>query len=477
MLFRKVKTPGIAHVAYVLGDAGEAIVVDPRRDVDEYVSIARSAGLRIAYVLETHRQEDFVMGSSELARRLGAKVVSLDHPLFGHSDVKLRDGEEVQLAGVRLKALHTPGHTPESTCYAVYLGASDAAWGVFTGDTLFIGETGRTDLPGHEKTGRNAGVLHDAIHAKLLPLGDHTLVWPAHGAGSVCGADIAAHDESTLGFERTYNPVFRDTRDAFVRRKIEERLPRPPYFRSMEGWNLEGGRPLAKTASDVAVLSAEDFAREMTRGLVIDTREPEGFAAGHVPGSLNVWIGGLPVFGGWLTEAGTRVYLVLERIDDLEVALSSLARIGIDDVEGVLAKGFPSWRNAGMPIERTGTITPRDLRAAQDQYVVLDVRDDHEFEEGHIPGAYHLYVGHLEQHVRRLERELRAKPSIAVTCSVGRRAGIAVSILARHGFHDVKNLIGGMTAWSALDLPQQHGPGGDGASRSITTPDVEGARR
>lgn len=473
MLFRKVKTPGIAHVAYVLGDQGEAIVVDPRRDVDEYVSVARSEGLRVRYVLETHRQEDFVMGSAELAKKLGAKVVSLDHKLFGHSDLKLADGESLDLAGLRVKALHTPGHTPESACYAVYLPGVDLAWGVFTGDTLFIGATGRTDLPDREKTGENAGLLYDSVRAKLAPLGDQALLWPAHGAGSVCGGDIADRDDSTLGLERACNPVFRESREAFIARKLRERIPRPPYFRTMEVWNLEGGRPLAKPASAVPVLAPKDFAREMKQGLVVDAREPEAFASGHVPGSVNVWLKGLPVFAGWLATERTRVYLVLPSLDDLEDALKHLARVGVDAVEGVLAKGFEGWRDAGMPVASISTITPRELAESREHHVVLDVRDDQEFEEeGHIPGARHLYVGYLDEHHGRVREALKAKPSVAVTCSVGHRSGVAVSVLERHGYTNVKNLLGGMTAWGALELPKEKGSAG-----SVTTPEVEGERR
>jgi hydroxyacylglutathione hydrolase len=473
MLFRRVKTPGLAHVAYVLGDAGEAIVVDPRRDIDEYVEIARTEGLRIRYVLETHRQEDFVMGSQELAQKLGAKVVSYRHELFGHSDIQLGDGEEIELAGVRIKALHTPGHTPESTCYAVYLKDTDVAWGVFTGDTLFIGETGRTDLPDRERTGENAGRLYDAVREKLLPLGDQALLWPAHGSGSVCGGNIADRDDSTLGYERTYNPVFVEARDAFVARKIDERIPRPPYFRTMEKWNLKGGRPVAKQATAVALFDAKHFATESKRGLVIDTREPEAFAAGHIPGSVNVWLAGLPVFAGWLATDTTPIFLVLESMDDLPAALKHLGRVGADGVEGVLANGFEGWRDAAMPIATADTIAPRELERQLERYVVLDVRDDQEFEkEGHIPGARHLYVGYLDEHLSRLRRELDAKPSIAVTCSVGHRSGIAVSVLERHGFHAIKNVLGGMTAWGKLKLPSAKGRDG-----SVTTFDVEGARK
>ncbi|HSN26441.1 MAG TPA: MBL fold metallo-hydrolase [Kofleriaceae bacterium] len=205
-----MKTPGLAHNAYLLGEASEAVVVDPRRDLDEYLEIARENKLVIKYILETHRQEDFVMGSKELADITGAKIVSLDHPLFGHSDIRLRDGETFRAGSLAFRALHTPGHTPESTCYAVYLDqVPERAWGVLTGDTLFIGETGRTDLPDRLKTRENAGLLYDMVHRKLAPLGEQALVWPAHGTGSVCGGNIAPYDESTLGIERASNPSSR----------------------------------------------------------------------------------------------------------------------------------------------------------------------------------------------------------------------------------------------------------------------------
>lgn len=313
-VFQRIKTPGIAHSAYILGDRGEALVIDPRRDVDEYLQVARDNALTIKYVLETHRQEDFVLGSAELSRITGAKVVNGRHELFGHGDIQLKDGEDFRFGRLRIRALHTPGHTPESMSYAVFIPDSpDRAWGVFTGDALFIGETGRTDLPDRTKTGENAGLLYDAVHEKLLPLGDQTLLYPAHGAGSVCGGNIADRDESTIGLERGYSPVFVSSRAEFVRAKVAERIPRPPYFSLMEKVNLKGGIPLAKPAKEVPIVQPSQLASEMGNGLVIDAREPEAFAAGHIPKSLSIWAAGLPVFGGWIAGPRTPVFLILPR--------------------------------------------------------------------------------------------------------------------------------------------------------------------
>ena len=474
MFFQRIKTPGIAHSAYILGDKGVAAVVDPRRDIDEYVRIARQQKLAIEWVIETHRQEDFVLGSAELARVTGAKIVNGRHELFGRGDVRLADGEDFTFAGFRLRALHTPGHTPESMCYAVFLeDAPDRAWAVFTGDTLFVGETGRTDLPDREKTGENAGLLYDGVHRKLVPLGDQALILPAHGSGSVCGGKIADRDDSTLGLERSYNPVFTRSRDEFIAAKIEERIPRPPYFSVMEKLNLKGGIPLAKQPGEVKLLGPKDFERAAARGIVIDARSPEAFAGGHVPRSYSIWAGGLSVFGGWIAQPSTPVFLVLPGIDGLDSAVISLARIGIDAVEGVLAGGFDAWRNAGLPVAHSGAVGVRELDEKLGELRVLDVRDDTEFEEGHVSGASHLYVGYLEEHLRSVTPPIEGAQQVAVTCSVGNRASLAVSILQRHGFERVHNVLGGMTAWKASELPLEDG----GSERSVTTPRIEGERK
>lgn len=473
MFFKRIKTPGLAHNAYLLGDKHDAVLIDPRRDIEEYLRLARENDLIIKYVVETHRQEDFVIGSREVAEKTGAKIVSLDHSLFGHSDIRLADGETLTAGTLTLEALHTPGHTPESTCYAVYLkDIPHTAWGVFTGDTLFIGETGRTDLTDPRRTRDNAGILFDAIHEKLAPLGDQALLWPAHGSGSVCGGNIAERDESTLGLERASNPVFTRTRAAFSEAKLRERIPRPPYFSLMEKLNLKGGIPVAQKPDGVAMLPPKKFASEIKQGIVLDGREPEAFAGGHIPGSYSVWLDGMAVFGGWLANQTTPVYLVLDEMNQLETAVLSLGRLGVDNIQGVLAGGFAAWRGAGQPIEYSGTVAPRELAEARERYIILDVRDDMEFEdEGHIADARHMFVGYLDKHLGRIEGELDHKAAIAVVCSVGHRAGLAASVLRRNGYRNVKNLLGGMTAWTKLELPTKKG-----SEHSITTPDIEGKR-
>jgi hydroxyacylglutathione hydrolase len=473
VFFQKFKTEGLAHVAYLLADGSEAILVDPRRDVEEYLRVARANQLTIKYVLETHRQEDFVMGSRRLKELLGVEIVTGDHPLFGHSDVRLRDQQTFELGSLVLRALHTPGHTPESTCYALYVdSAPSVALGVFTGDTLFIGETGRTDLTDPSKTVEHAGQLFDSVHQKLLPLGDQCILWPAHGAGSVCGGNIENRDESTLGLERNYNPVFTLSREDFLQAKVKERIPRPPYFRHMEEVNFQGGMGKSIQVEEIQLLSPGELAAEKERLLVIDTRSPEAFASGHIPESLSLWLAGLVVFAGWIANEETRIVLVVDRPADIGTAVTYLGRVGLDQIEGILSGGFDAWRNAGLPFAVSGTVGPHELQQQLETTTVLDVREDSEYEEeGHIPGALHLYVGYLTEHVTSIERELKQKPNLVVSCSVGHRAGLAVSLLERLGYSHSKNLLGGMTAWNELKYPITRL-----SEKTITTPDIEGER-
>ncbi|MDN5869692.1 MAG: MBL fold metallo-hydrolase [Nitrococcus sp.] len=449
MFFDRIKTLGIAQVTYLIADAGEAALVDPCRDVDKYLTLLRENELTLRYVVETHRQEDFEMGGAALRRLTGAEIVAGSHELFDHADARLRDRETLQLGSLRLRALHTPGHTPESMCYAVFLADSaDRAWGVFTGDALFMGDTGRTDLTDPGRTAENAGLLYDSLHNKVFPLGDQAQIFPAHGAGSACGGNVADRDYSTIGIERAANAAAVMTRDAFVSHKAHERIARPPYFTLMEEVNLKAGRPLDERP--VSWLTPTVFQERRREGVVIDARAPEAFAGGHLPGSYSIWLTGLGRYGGWISYEAP-IGLIVDGPAELIEARLALARIGHDNIMGALAKGFEAWRDAGLPIETSATIVPDQLQAANNQYTILDVREINEFEdEGHIPGAQHIFVGDLESRLGELG--LRKDMPLVVTCSVGHRASLGVSILQRNGYSNVFNLLGGMTAWRKLGL-------------------------
>lgn len=452
MFFQRVKTQGLGHNAYLLGCGnGLAVVIDPRRDVAEYLQLARDNELRIAYCIETHRQEDFEFGSATLAQATGAKILAGKHPLFGRVDVQVGDGEEFKVGTTRFVALATPGHTPESMSYAVYPDdTGDQCWAVFTGDTLFVGDSGRTDLSDPDRTAENAGILYDSVHRKLAPLGDQAFILPAHGAGSACGGNISERDESTLGIERATNPVFKKSRDEFMQQKAGEKLPRPPYFSHMEVVNLEAGRPIPSSLGD-HVLAADDFRKRIQGAIVIDTRPPEAFAGSHIPGSYNVWLEGLSSFGGWIAKDQARIFIVVDQPAKAPSAIAQLARIGIDSVEGVLVDGVETWREKGFPIEALDTTSASEAArwSEEGDLYILDVRDDMEWEEKHIPGAHHTFVGHLEENLPKIPKGCR----IVAHCSVGNRSGLAVSILRRNGFMHVVNMLGGITAWEKLGLP------------------------
>jgi hydroxyacylglutathione hydrolase len=456
MQFRRFKTPGIAHNAYVIGTKGIGIVIDPRRDVEHYLEFAAKESLTIQYVLQTHRQEDFVIGSQVLRAALGARVVAGKHPVSSNADVQLADGEVLDIGDLSFRILFTPGHTPESVSYAISMKKhSQKVWAVFTGDALFIGETGRTDLLDPNKTAENAAILYESIHCKILPLGDSTLLYPAHGAGSVCGGKIADYDESTIGFERTYNKVFTLTKDDFVKMKVQERIPRPPYFTVMEELNLKGGEDLPRSWNYIPLFSPQKFAEQSKSGVVIDTRNLESFAAGHIPDSFSIWLDGLPVFGGWIAAQKQPLFLLVERSKDIEKALLSLARIGFDNVKGVLSGGFEAWRDAGMSISTCGTLSCHKLE--ESKIPVLDVREVTEYEEGHISGAYNVFVGFISDKVPEILKKYPKNEPLVVTCSVGHRASVAISVLQRNGYQNISNLLGGMDAWKKLKLPLQKG--------------------
>jgi hydroxyacylglutathione hydrolase len=454
MELKRIETPGISHYAYLIADGGEAAIVDPRRDIDDYLHEARKLGTRIKYVIETHRQEDFVMGSSYLAEQVDACIVNGEHELFGHGELRLKDGETFSIGALKVRALHTPGHTMESMCYAVYAPQNpNSPWCVFTGDTLFFGTTGRTDLPDKDKSVENAALLYESVHQKIASLGDNALLLPAHGPGSVCGSGMAERPYSTIGDEKEYNEVFTLSKEVFSQKKGGERLSRPPFFRYMEKVNLEGGIKPVISPGKVDLVHVAEFAEQSGGGLVFDAREPEAYAGGHIANSYSIWLGGLPVFGGWIANEESPVYIVTEQEHEIDAAAMHLSRIGVDNVQAGLAGGFGSWRSSGQEIKRAGTIAPRELAAKLEDYQVLDVREIDEYDAGHIPGAAHMFVGELEENLSKLNFD--SERPVVVTCGVGHRAGIGVSILLRNGYQNVSNLLGGMSAWKKIKLPMK----------------------
>lgn len=450
MLVKTIKSKGLAHNSYFLADGEEALVVDPRRDCTIYTELAKRECVKIKYVLETHRNEDYVIGSLELQNLTDAEIAHSRETTFKYGEHSLSDGDSLTIGHLKVTALYTPGHTNDSMCYVVYdLIKTKEPMMVFTGDTLFIGDVGRTDLLGLDVWREQSEKLYDSLHEKVLPLGDHVVVYPAHGAGSICGHEISEREFSTIGYERMTNPLLELDKEAFAEHIMKQKLLRPPYFRKMEQYNLKGP-PLLHETPIPKPLSIDEFEEEMRQPntVTIDTREPSAFAGSHIPGSLNIWLDGLSFFPGWMLTYKQKILLVTERKEDVETAQAYLWRLGFDKIVGYLCPELQEWRNKGKPVEHLGTLSATMLKGKLDQneIVVVDVREEREWEEGHIQGAKRIYVGYLKEEAGRLDPD---KP-IATTCGWGGRGGLAASILKKMGFKDVYNVLGGMKAWKKL---------------------------
>jgi hydroxyacylglutathione hydrolase len=322
---------------------------------------------------------------------------------------------------------------------------------VFSGDTLFVGDVGRVDLYGPKEAKRLAENLYDSIFNRILPLGDGVILYPAHSAGSICGGTISEREESTLGLERVQSAILQNRKKDFIRIKAAEHHERPPYFRKMEKYNLEGP-PLLRHLPDPDHLAPKEFLKRMGRGaLVVDTRKPSAFGGAHIKGSYSIWLEGLPSQAGWVLSYGTPILLVLEDDVYLDEAVRYLIRLGYDGIDGYLC-GVEAWYNEALNTEHLGLLTIQELRARredEDRIGVLDVRGDDEWEDGHIEGAMHIPLGHLKERLKEVPRNL----PIAVVCKVGNRASLGASILRREGYKEVYNVLGSMTAWKKAMYP------------------------
>ena len=447
MIFERIKSEGLAHLSYFIGSDDEALVIDPRRDCQAYFDLARREAMKIKYIFETHRNEDYVIGSLELKNLTDAEIYHGRGVDFKYGNY-LDDGQEFNFGSMKLTALHTPGHTDESTSYTlVDLDTGQDPIMVFTGDTLFIGDVGRTDLYGSGEASRLASNLYDSIFHKILPLGDEVILCPAHGEGSVCGGSIAKRELSTLGLERIQNPILQKIeKEEFVKYKVEEQLEFPPYFKRMEQYNLQGP-PLLQRLPTPEFLSPEKFKEEVEKGaVVVDTRMPYSLGGAHIKYTYSIWLGGVPSFAGWVLPYYEPIFLVLEEKEQLETAVRYLIRLGYDNIAGILNGGIAAWYIKALPIDNFNLISVHDLKSKLDKgekIVILDVRDKRKWDKGHINGAKHIYVGHLKDKLDEVPKDW----PIIVYCGTARSANLAASILKKNGYGKVYNVLGGMTAW------------------------------
>jgi hydroxyacylglutathione hydrolase len=463
MIFHQYSLTCLSHLSYLIGDetSGRAVVVDPQRDVADYLHEAQQNGMRIEWIIETHCHADFLSGHLELAAATGAAIcygqgAGVDYPVH-----YLRDGQRISLGDVLLEIRSTPGHTPESISIVVYEHPGAEPYGVLTGDTLFIGDVGRPDLFAAVGLSRveMARQLFCSLRSKLLTLPDQTRVFPAHGAGSACGRAISTATISTIGEQRqtNYALALRDEAE-FVAAITTDQPPAPPYF-SFAAQRNRQQRPLLLEAKPRAVSFAELMAQRSDGVVVLDTREPPDFAAAHLRGSLNVGLGGrFAEYAGNVVRPDQHILLVCPTGKELE-ARTRLGRIGFDNVLGYLDDPLRALRDHAEAVQSSSRLTAAELaarRADNVDLMLVDVRNPGEIVQGAIPGAIHIPLSQLAQRAKELDR---TRPTV-VYCASGYRSMIAASWLSAAGFVDVSDLLGGYGGLSAAATANRAQPAG-----------------
>jgi hydroxyacylglutathione hydrolase len=451
MFFKQLYLGCLSHASYLIGSNGIGAVIDPQRDVEAYLEDAREAGLQIRYVFETHVHADFVSGHRELAERTGAQIV------FGHragatfAHIAAHDGDRIDVGSLRIDILETPGHTPEGISLLVTDTANPGEpVRVLTGDTLFIGDVGRPDLAGSRGfTSQDmAGMLYDSLHEKLLKLDDAVEVYPAHGAGSLCGRSMSTERSSTIGAQRATNYALQPmAKDAFVT-LMTTGLPEQPAYFALDGELNRSGAIALSELMKPAPLGAADVQESMRRGtLVLDVRPSEVYGPRHIPGSMNIGLDGqFAPWAGALIPFACRIVIVAPDEAAVQEAVTRLARIGIATVDGYLAGGLAAWDAAGLPTASIPQITVDELHLRIERNLVaqlIDVRRGAEFETGSAPGAIHVPLDALETAIKRID----PTQPITLVCGSGFRSSIAGSILESSGFTDITNVDGGMRAY------------------------------
>ena len=468
MLLERFYDDKLAQASYLIGcqATGEAIVVDPNRDIEQYLDAAGREGLAITHVTETHIHADFVSGSRELAERTGAALLLSAE---GGSDWQyafavqagaslLEDGDDFSVGNIRFEARHTPGHTPEHLALLVTdTAATDIPMGAFTGDFLFVGDVGRPDLL--ERAAKVADTMEAAARdlfrslQRFASLPDHLQIWPAHGAGSACGKALGAVPSSTLGYERVANWAFNvKDEDRFVELVLEGQPEPPRYFAEMKRVNRDGPRILHGLPRPERIEShrLDDLLRQ--HAIVVDTRHSADFAEGHVPGTINIPLNrSFTTWAGWLIPFDRDCYLITGHADDALEAARDLAMIGLDRVAGFFGDDVvEAWRRAHGPLATTAQVSADELDLPPDNGVALvDVRDPGEWEAGHIPGVANIPLGYLTDRLDELPRDGR----LVLHCQGGGRSAIGASLLQAHGFRNVSNLVGGFDAWARAGRP------------------------
>lgn len=457
MFFKKIESQGLAHFSYLLGDKTEAAVIDPRRDIDIYIKEAQKAGVKIKYIFETHRNEDYIIGSRALAKLTGAEIYHADDQLNYEYKNKAEDGKKYKIGRLNIEAMHTPGHTKGSHSY-ILNDYDDQPWMIFTGDILFAGDVGRIDFYGEENIPKIAGLLYESLYNKIAPLGDGVIVCPAHGAGSVCGSQIADKEFTTIGIEKKSNPYYQYQSKEDFMNNVGKMEAQPQYFRNMEAANL---KPSEKTEVPfVSALTPDEFAEQMEQEntVVIDLRSDSDYATSHIENSLYLWEEILASFIGWFLDVETNI-LFVNQGHYPEEAVRTLYRMGYENIRGYLSRGMLSWNMAGRRNVSTPTIGVHSLcdildDSTEQEYTLLDIRTEEEKEEeGFIKGALEIPLTELEAGLENYIEELDIGRDIYIFCGSGMRSMTAASLLENKMNTKVSVVIGGLSGWSSTTCP------------------------
>jgi hydroxyacylglutathione hydrolase len=453
MYFKQFYLNCLAHASYLIGSEGEAAVVDPQRDIEQYLEEAEDQRLKIKYIIETHLHADFVSGHRELAARTGAEIVFGEQAGAGFPHRPVKDGDELTIGKVKLRVIETPGHTPESICILVTDAESDAPGPekILTGDTLFIGDVGRPDLAGGKgyTPQMMAAMMYDTLHEKLLKLPDETEVYPAHGAGSMCGKNLSTETSSTIGQQRKFNYALQPmTKAEFVTMMTSDLPEAPVYFAKDAQINRAGAIALDALPRLIELKPEEVRELQKQQYEILDVRSASEFGAGHVPGSLNIGLGGqFASWAGSLINMDTPIVIVADSNEHAHEAQLRLARVGLENVKGYLAGGMTAWSHAGYDVSTVRQIDVGELKKLlnkSDTLQLLDVRRPGEYRAGHAPRALNAPLSTL---LTTLSANLHPEQPTAVICAGGYRSSAATSILEQGGFSSLMNVTGGTKAW------------------------------
>ncbi|HSR60482.1 MAG TPA: rhodanese-like domain-containing protein [Robiginitalea sp.] len=462
MKVEQIYTGCLAHAAYYIESKGEAAVFDPLREVQPYIDRAQIDNAEIKYVFETHFHADFVSGHLDLRKKTGAEIVFGPNAKPSYEALIAKDGQVFQVGDYRVKAIHTPGHTMESTTYLL-IDDQGREHGIITGDTLFIGDVGRPDLAQHVVSDlteeKLAGHLYDSLRNKIMPLADDLIVYPNHGAGSACGKMMSKETTDTLGHQKEVNYALRAdmTKEEFIRELLTGLTAPPGYFPQNVLMNIKGYESLDEVMErGTQPLSAEAFeaAANESGALVLDTRDAEAFSRGFIPNSINIGLKGS--FAQWVGEMVPDVkqpILLVTDPDKEEEAITRLSRVGYDNTLGYLKGGFAAWKKAGREVETLGRITVADLEKAVKEGqapLVIDVRKKSEFDSEHLIDAVNIPLNEINRHLAEIPRD---KPFV-LHCQGGYRSMIAASILKQRGWDHFTDLIGGFDELAKSSLPK-----------------------